>query len=386
MRVTHLCLACFYPDGFSYQENMLPKFHKQQGHEVQIIASLQNIDTKGRTVYYPQATSYLNEYGIPVTRLDYRSPVRLNKKLKRFRNLYETLEKSNCEVLFIHGCQFLDADIVVKYLRKHPDIRVYVDNHADLHNSAMNFVSKNILHRILWRRCARMLDPFVTKWYGVLPARVDFLHDVYGISKDRIELLVMGADDERVKAALQPAVRQTIRKQYGIREDDFLIITGGKIGHGKRRVIDLMDVVNHLPRDDVKLIVFGSVIPELAPLVQERCSDKVQYIGWVESAESSNYLAAADLAVYPGLHSVLWEQTVALGIPVICTRFPGMEHIDLGGNVRFIGAEGSEEIDRAIKDVLDGDRYLEMKRIAREKGIKTFSYSEIAARSIREEA
>ena len=40
MKVVHLCLACFYPDGYSYQENMLPQYHKMLGMEVAIIASL----------------------------------------------------------------------------------------------------------------------------------------------------------------------------------------------------------------------------------------------------------------------------------------------------------------------------------------------------------
>ena len=48
MRITHLCLACFFPDGYSYQENMLPKYHKKLGHDVSVIASLQTFDKNGK--------------------------------------------------------------------------------------------------------------------------------------------------------------------------------------------------------------------------------------------------------------------------------------------------------------------------------------------------
>ncbi len=29
MKIVHMCLGCFYPDNYSYQENMLPKYHKE---------------------------------------------------------------------------------------------------------------------------------------------------------------------------------------------------------------------------------------------------------------------------------------------------------------------------------------------------------------------
>lgn len=39
----------------------------------------------------------------------------------------------------------------------------------------------------------------------------------------------MGADDELVQKAAAPETRARIRSKYGIADDDFLIMTGGKI-------------------------------------------------------------------------------------------------------------------------------------------------------------
>ena len=114
MRITHLCLACFFPDGFSYQENMLPKYHKKLGHEVSVIASLQTYDKNGHLIYMEGPKVYLNEYDIPVYRLDYKRPVIISKKTKQYIGTYEALEKTNPEILFIHGCQFMDVEEVVK--------------------------------------------------------------------------------------------------------------------------------------------------------------------------------------------------------------------------------------------------------------------------------
>lgn len=51
MKILHLCLANFYIDNYSYQENMLPKFHKKLGYEVEIIASMQSFDRNGVTSF-----------------------------------------------------------------------------------------------------------------------------------------------------------------------------------------------------------------------------------------------------------------------------------------------------------------------------------------------
>ena len=40
MKIIHCCLAAFYIDNFSYQENILPKIHKLQGNDVFIIKNL----------------------------------------------------------------------------------------------------------------------------------------------------------------------------------------------------------------------------------------------------------------------------------------------------------------------------------------------------------
>lgn len=383
MRITHLCLGCFFPDGYSYQENMLPKYHKKLGHEVSVIASLQTFDKNGNISYMEKASKYRNEYDIPVIRLNYKSPKKLYKKLKRFIGLYGALEDTNPDIIFIHGCQFMDMDVVVGYLKKHQNVTVYVDNHADFSNSAKNWLSIIFLHKVLWKHCAHIIEPFTKKFYGVLPARVDFLKKVYGVPDNKVELLVMGADDEKVEEALKSEVRQEIRKKYGISEDDFLIITGGKIDTYKKQILYLMEAVNKLKQSKVKLIVFGSVVPELKEEVERLTSDYSKYIGWVQSDQTNKYYAAANLVVFPGRHSVFWEQVAGLGKPMICKFWEGTNHIDLGGNVIFLHKDNTEEILSVIQTIIENPaKYSQMKKIAEEKGHKYFSYYDIARRSI----
>lgn len=386
MKIVHLCLGCFYPDNYSYQENMLPKFHKQLGYEVEVIASLVTFDKDGKEFFLEKGSIYQNEYDIKVTRLEYKNPRKIFRKLKRYIETYEALEKADPDILFIHGCQFMDMDIVVKYVKEHTDLKVYVDNHADFSNSGTNWFSKNFLHKGLWRYTAHIIEPYTTKFYGVLPARVEWLTNMYKLPKDKCELLVMGADDDKVKEAKNPEVRKSIREKYGISDNDFVIMTGGKIDSWKTQTLLLMEAVAGINNPKVKLIVFGSVTPDLKEQMAAHCvENKVLYIGWVQASESYRYFAAADLVVFPGRHSVFWEQVAGMGIPMICKYWEGTTHVDLGGNVVFLQKDSVELLREKIEELLDeSKKYKRMKDVAVEKGMEIFSYKKIAEKSIQE--
>ena len=385
MKVLHLCLASFYPDGYTYQENLLPKFHKQLGYEVEVIASLQSFDSNGNPSYMEKAMVYNNEYDIKVTRLDYLLNNPLYKKIKKYKSTYSSIKKANPDIIFVHGCQFLDIKCVVKYAKLHPNVKVFVDNHADFSNSATNFLSTNILHKFLWKYCAQSILPYVEKFYGVLPARVEFLHNIYKIPRNKIELLVMGADDNLVKKYSSEEVKNVVRKEYEIENDDFLLLFGGKIDLFKQEILLLMDAVNELCNDKIKLIVFGSVVPEMKEDIIARTSKNVKYIGWKQSEESFPLYAAANLVVFPGRHSVFWEQVAGQGIPMLVKYWDGTTHVDLGGNVKFLYNDSKEEIKEKILEIMEPKTYSEMKKIAVEKGMKEFSYLDIAKRSIEKE-
>lgn len=385
MKILHLCLGCFYIDNFSYQENMLPKFHKKMGYDVEIIASTLSFDENGNGCNIEPQT-YINEYDIKVTRLPYKRslPSKLGKLFRLYEGLYSALEESAPDIVFVHGCQFLDIKVLVKYLKQHKS-RVFVDNHADFSNSATNWFSRNIVHKCLWRSCAKRIEPYTTKFYGVLPIRVDFLIDLYKLPSNKCELLVMGADDELVEKAKKSGARETIRAKYGIKEDDFLIMTGGKIDPWKTQTLLLMQAVKKINRDNVRLIVFGSVTQELAEQVKSLADgDKVQYIGWITSKDTYDYFEAADLVVFPGRHSVMWEQATGQGKPMIVKDWPGTHHVDVGGNVLFLTSDSEEEIIFYINRLLcNSEEYIKMCDVARTRGMNLFSYEEIAKRSIK---
>lgn len=384
MKVVHLCLGAFYPDNYSYQENMLPKFHKVLGYDVEVIACQETFDSNGKMTYSDYEGYYQNEYGITVCRVAYQMPRQINHKLKNYKGVYEALQSASPDIIYIHNCQFMDIYKVIKYIRNSSKkIDVYVDNHVDFSNSAHNWFSKNVLHRILWRKCAQSILPYTKKFYGVLPARVDFLVNMYGLPKEKCELLVMGADDEAVAAAEAKKAEGHIRTKFGIAKDDFLIMTGGKIDPWKTQTLLLMKAVAQVKNPKVKLIVFGSIDKALKEEFESLCiADKVIYAGWIQAKDSYDYFAAADLAVFPGRHSVFWEQCAGQGIPMVCKYWDGTTHVDMGGNVKFLTQDSEKEIYSVLNDIISNTELYEKMKKAALINQKVFSYKDIARRSI----
>lgn len=376
-KIVHICMTQ-YSDGWTYQENSLSKYHKIMGLDVTIITSMYCY-RQGKLVKDDKKEFY-DVNGNRVIRLEIKK-TGIMKKTPIYLDFYETLEEINPDIIFSHGCQYIDIKYVAKYMKMHPDTQLFVDNHADFSNSATNWISRYILHQCIWRYCAKKIEKYTTKFWGVLPARVEFLTDVYNIPKEKCDLLVMGADDELIDKMGTVEKRNSIRKKYNITEDDFLIVTGGKMDKAKAQVLLLMEAVCNLEKN-VKLLIFGSIDCEIEKRMEKWLKDgKIYVAGWISPEESYSFFSAADLVCFPGRHSVFWEQVAGQGIPMIVKYWDGVTDIDCQGNVKFLYEDSAEEIEKTIMEIRQDENYYMMKRKAEEVQMQ-FRYSFIAQKSI----
>lgn len=382
MKVVHICLCGPVTDGWNYQDNMLTKYHRKMGNEVTII-TCKSIWGKNGVLEKDTRSNYINENDIKVIRLENRIGRDVTSKFKVYKSLYKSIENEKPDILFIHGVAFLDVITIRKYLKKNNTVKVFVDNHSDFSNSATSWVSLNILHKVIWRHMAKIIEPYTEKFYGVMPARVDFLTEIYNTPKEKTELLVMGGDDEKISEVKNPQIINKLRETLNISDSDFVIVTGGKIDEAKAQTLLLMEAVKNF-NDNVKLIVFGSVAESLKSKFDKLCdSNNIIYAGWVSSDDSYKYFELANLVVFAGRHSVFWEQVVAQGKPMVCKHWEGTTHIDVGGNVKFLIKDDINEIYNTISNIiLDDNIYSKMKEVSENRGSKRFSYKNISEKSI----
>lgn len=379
MKILHICMSQ-YSNGWTYQENLLAKYHKALGNDVTILTSMLCYN-RGKLVD-DNKTYFTDCNGCNVIRLKKKSHGVI-KKLPRYDGFLPTIENIAPDIIFSHGCQYVDIKQIKRYIKHHANTKLYVDNHADFSNSATNWMSKSILHAIVWKHYAKLIEPVTKVFWGVLPARVDFLINMYGLPKDKCKLLVMGGDDELIAEANQKEYIQCLRHEWGISENDFLIVTGGKIDIAKKETLLLMKAVRQLNNSRVKLLVFGSIVDTLKNEADSLTDGNiVKQVGWIDASDTYKYFAMADLVVFPGRHSVFWEQVVAQGIPLIVKKWEGTSHVNICNNAIILSDVTVNSLLQNIQLLTDNKQMYSQKKSNAIKAMTYFSYSNIAKKSI----
>lgn len=382
MKIVHICLAAVYIEGFGYQENILPQCHRAMGFEVTVLTS-DTVFDRNYTQKTREDKDYINQYGINVITLSRSKRYGYYSKFRDYANLYNELQKEKPSIIFVHGGQFVALKDVIDYCKSNSHVRLYIDQHGDYYNMRLDRWQDRFVQYWIYGFWMRKAIPYVDKFWGVTPWRCQYLNEVYGIPKEKIGLLVMGGDDTCIHYDEKKQIRTHIRKILSLKESDFVLITGGKIDRNKNIHV-LMRAVAELNRNNLKLIVFGQPDKEMQSLIKELSKDMhIINIGWLDSTKVYDYFLASDLVVFPGTHSVLWEQACACGIPGIFKDWVGMRHVDVGGNAIFINGDDKNEIKNVVSKILDSPKmYKTMREVAEKKAIPYFSYKEISKRAI----
>ena len=376
MKIVHVCTSSAFSEIYAYQENLLSHYHHKMGHDVTVIASIYCNVSLDKTE--PVGERVLPD-GIKLVRL---APLFKNKvfyeHLQLVRGLNQAILKEKPDLLFVHAVGCFSYRTFGKIKKQLPELKIVFDNHADYINSLHTIVTKT-LHKFIYRFFLVPSLVKITDWfYGVTPSRCDFLHDVYGIPCSKIKLLIMGADDEKMNIDKKSEIRKAVRERYSIRDNDFLVVTGVKIDKNKNINV-LAHAVNMINREDVKLLIFGQIQEEMKSLFEKEETSSIIEIGWVQSDLVYQYFYAADLVVFPGLHSVLWEQAVASGVPCAFSKMDGFEHVLVNHNCILMDGKDAEYYESMIKEQIDNPIQFEaLKRGAESPAIEQFYYSRIA--------
>ena len=384
MKIVHVCITGIWGEQYAYQENLLPHYHRLMGNDVTIIAPVYSKYGDAKPEVSDAGVSYLED-GTKLIRLKPLIPVwKLDSHLHLTKGLKKAILDEKPDLLFIHDLCTFSYRCLPKVKKALPKLHVVFDNHIDTVNSLHSFVTK-FLHKFLYRR---FLVPKLVRisdvMYGVTPSRCDFLRDIYGISDEKIKLLVMGADDEKMHLDQRDEKRAEIRAKYGVSDDDFLIVTGGKIDMQKNIHV-LAKAVNEIGDEHVKLLVFGSISADLAATFESLKSDNVLVIGWIASDKVYDYFYAADFVMFPGQHSVMWEQAVASEVPCAFTKIKGFEHVNVNDNCILMDENTEDYYKNLIVSLKnDGETYARLKKNAQSDKVSCFLYSNIANKVLKD--
>lgn len=371
MKILHFALSNYYVDNYQYQENILTRQNKIDGHEVLVVASIDVFDNRYKRIEL-DAGKYVNGDGVTVIRVLYKKyfDKKYLRKIRIFRNVYKIMEEFAPDIIFFHGIAGWEILTVAKYKRKHPKVRFYADNHADFNNSAKFFFSKFILYKLFYRMCYKIAEKWIDKlFYTTLETKI-FAKKMFSARESKLFYLPLGGNPI-LSDIYYMRERNGIRNSLNIRNDDLLFITTGKFGPHKR-LIELLTAFDKFRNNDrIKLVILGQFYPDIedAALTIINNNDSLMYLGWKSSTEVDEFLCAADIYIQ------LAGQTVSMQ-NALCHRcavalFPYPSHLHLLGDAAFY-IKNKLDIENLVTALLLNVKMLDEKKrqcweIARDK-------------------
>lgn len=377
MKILHCCLSNFYFDGFGYQENYLPQYNQKDGHDVKIIASTETlINSK---LSYVKPSRYQTETGIPIVRIEYSKlfPHYLSKKIRVFPRLMEELSLFSPDVILFHGTGAYAVKVVANYVKRHPGVRLYVDNHGAYYNSAQNFVSKFILHKLLYRTWFRQALPFIDKVLYTGEGEKEYLVDMMNLREDEMEFYPLGGTiiDKREKQRR----RREMFDRHNLPDDTVLFVHSGKLDPLKR-TDSLLRAFSKVQDPRFRLFIIGSIEDDyrsaLTPLIE--ADKRVQHLGWKAHEELLDYLCAADMYLQPGSVSATLQNAICCGTPVMIYPHKGYAPYVRGNGIRV---KDEDETEAAFITISKTPEMLkEMSKVSYEMAREYLDYKKLAAR------
>lgn len=382
MRILHISMNAYYTEGYGYQDNLLPKYQVKLGNEVYLITSVLCHGKNG--IEEVEESEYINEYGVHVYRRKAKGMLGKISGIFGYYNLRKDIEAINPDLIMIHGlCNMLVKQAAGYKHEKNPDCHIIMDNHQDgnttkLKNPLLRLARK--VHRHYIKRYIQDVD----KVYGVTSWRVDYAKNEYGVPEEKLDLLLMGYDTDSLDFGLRDEIRESIRQKHGIKKDDFVILTGGKLAKNKN-ILEEMRAFERIKNDSLCFLIFGPVYDDVKVEFDEIADrdKRIKYIGPVPSDKIYDYCMASDLGVFAGRHSVIWEQAVGVGLPCIFKSYGENTHLDVGGNCILLQKCDEDDIyNNILLCINDKAKYNELKKAAEDNGRRCFSYYEIAKKSL----
>lgn len=389
MKIVMLC--DFYNESLEYQENLLVKYYRKHGHAVTVIAStfdsVFDYYNDRHDKRLPSRTYF--DHGAKIIKLRYRYNI-LNR-LRAYTRIDRILEEEAPDLIYVHDIM-LNFPECVAYVKRHPHCRMIMDYHADYSNSGRNALSLKVLHGIARKWFLDRARPHLSRIFPIVPAGVRFLHEIYKVPHHEMEVLPLGADIDLVREIAERGEGRRLRASMGIGEDAIVIFTGGKLAPPKRTEL-LLEAVAMLPHLPLHVVVAGEASDVDAAYKQSlletaRGRPNIHFVGWLGREDIYRHLDMADLAVFPASQSILWQQAIAAGLPLIVGDIghQDISYLNLERNIVILQRD-EIRVDRlasAIADVAGNpERLCEMSEGAKRVADEHLNWNRLIERTLR---
>ena len=342
----------FHP-SYGYQVQQLVRLHSK-AHEVAIVTSksfgnLPKVDSV--QVFSEVDRKFQLETGARIIRLN--SLLEYRDKLV-LKELAKTVEKERPDIIFVHGVEYMALMqlILSGTAKKFP---LVTDSH-DLPSAARNEFLRALFRWPLKLVTIRFLNKHRIRTYYVQPQSKEMLRR-YGVREDIMHYLPLGVDDGVFYS--DPGVRNAMRRNHEIKDDDIVILYTGKRDYDKDPAL-ILEAAIQLSGDlleNVKIFMVGAEDPEystnrLNPLLgRSELAGRTLLMDAVPFEKLAGFYAMADIGVFPLRNTMSALDAMACGLPLIMQDDDtNRERLEHGGLVYKSG--NSQELARKISQLM----------------------------------
>lgn len=377
MRIAHICLAGAYTEGMSYQDNMLVAANRRDGHEVLIVSDCMIFQSGRLTPTGPEDRVLDNGARLVRLPFDRTGPRWLTDKIKRTHRLLPLLEDFAPDVILYHGVIGWSLLTLRTYKIRHPQVRIYLDSHEDVHNSGTNWLSYNVQYRMLTRRLARRVLPHVEKILYISLETKDFLLNVLDLPERSLEYYPLGGnivpDPERQR------IRSEQRDALGIAADHIVFLHSGKMDRHKR-TLEILAAFRSVESQRARLLIVGRLDEAIKQELERAMAadGRVTFLGWMNNEGLTAVMCAADVYVQPGGQSSSLQHAICCGLAILVRPYTSHQAF-LHGNGYFIETE-VDMAQRMTEIVADPSHVDDMRAASYEVAYALLDYRKLAAR------
>lgn len=323
LRIAHLCN--YYQPQLGYQEHFLSAAHAQLGHDVYVVTSeryapFPDYDNTVRPVLGPrlQAAGTVYRDGLTVIRLPVLHEYSARVWLK---GLERTLLNLRPDLVICHGMMNWNA-LRTAWIKTRLGCKIFYDDHMLRSEEKKGLVGRFGYACFPFRHLLRAGDRII----GVSAECVDFIHEKYGIARDRIEFVPLGADTSLFR--FDASLRDRFRQEHGISDDAVVVTYTGKLtaAKGPHQIMEALSPFPTELQKPLSLVFVGNIEASYRGVFTAALDklDKRIHVVRLPAVANNDLVAVycgSDIAAWPRQGSMSMIEAAAVGLPIICCDF-----------------------------------------------------------------
>ena len=249
-------------------------------------------------------------------------------------------------------------------------------------------VVSNIEHR-----AGQMADMIVTVSNAMKEELVSL-----GFSGEKIKVCYNGVDPQKYNPEkVSPSQAKKVREQYGIKDDDLMILFVGRLTwvKGVDKLVQAMPLIlKEIPNAKLVIVGLGEMKEHAEKIVQTHgLQDSVKFrYEFVPEEERIAHYAACDVAVFPSLYEpfgIVAIEAMSMGKPIVvgATGISGMKEIVIAEGPQQCGfhINPNDPVDIAwgvVNAIKDPKKRIELGKMGRKRVLENFTWDVIAKKTL----